>query len=247
MAPTLPQTAVEEDHRLREAEGRASEALARHRWHWTLNPDNPDRVSMREFASRTGQGQSTVREYARAYATFRDERRSSSFTEVRYRQLASDDTEVATEAVAQTRGLTYATTHRFHSPEVRRVRDEAKQQAEERGTSVAEEAPRVAERHKRAADDVAAAERAAEKERKQRREIRGDLAEFERLLDGAEARMKQAAKLAQEIDWSDDRTRFAKRTVGRVKALTGWIAAAYDGGTVDWDEELAALTKEEAQ
>ena len=37
MKETLPQSVVEEDRRLESSAESASEALAKHRWHWTLD------------------------------------------------------------------------------------------------------------------------------------------------------------------------------------------------------------------
>jgi len=46
----------------------ASEQLAKHRWHWTLDETNPERVSLRAYARDVGRAESIVRKYANSYA-----------------------------------------------------------------------------------------------------------------------------------------------------------------------------------
>ena len=46
----------------------ASEELARHRWHWTLDESNPDRVSFSEYAAGVGRHKSQIQSFARGYA-----------------------------------------------------------------------------------------------------------------------------------------------------------------------------------
>lgn len=65
--------AVTEDHRLEAVAAlanSATEQLAYHRWHWTMDPTNPDRLSCHEYARRAGRSQKAVWKMATGYATW---------------------------------------------------------------------------------------------------------------------------------------------------------------------------------
>lgn len=47
-------------------------AMTKHRWHWTLDRSNPDRVSVHEYAREVGEPVHIVRAHAWAYARFLD-------------------------------------------------------------------------------------------------------------------------------------------------------------------------------
>ena len=68
MTVNLPAEVVETDHRLDMAASKTREALAKHRWHWTLDETNPDRVSIRNYADAVGRHETVVRRHANGYA-----------------------------------------------------------------------------------------------------------------------------------------------------------------------------------
>jgi hypothetical protein len=55
-------------HRLDEKASKASEALAKLRWRWTMDETNSERVSVREYARQVGRARTVVRKMAQGYA-----------------------------------------------------------------------------------------------------------------------------------------------------------------------------------
>lgn len=52
----IPPEAVTEDRQLETTLQHAMEALARHRWHWTMDETNPQRVRSDEYAAAVASG-----------------------------------------------------------------------------------------------------------------------------------------------------------------------------------------------
>lgn len=235
----LPKSVAEEDRRLLVSVESASEALGRLRWHWTRDESNPDRVTVKEYAFQVGVAARNVRMYARAYE-LQKIHRYPAFAEALERARMGGETYAATKAVADARGLTVSGARQGHGPEVRRVRERARERAEELGTTVEEEAPVIAERHVRT-------ERALDKAAEERRSLLGEIIEMERHLDAMRRRAIQAIRLAPSIDWGDERTNRLAMIAEDIKALMKVLSSAYDEtADVDWDAELARLTPEVA-
>ena len=240
---TLPTEAVTTDHRLETTAERASGELAKHRWHWTLDESNPDRVGIREYARQVGRHQSTVHRHASGYAAALAVSRPdetpepAAIAEAVTKAAMGAETAAAAEAVAQARGTSLANAQRGrHTDETRRVREVARQLAEERGTSVEEEAPKVAETIVRAEK----AEHAVQAERAAHADMR--FFEMERYLISAKRELMRAVKLAPQVPWDEEHREMLTETVANVKALLGMLDSAIAGisGT-DWDAELAKL------
>lgn len=138
-AVSLPKHVIEEDRQLDEAVSRTSEALARLRWHWTLDEHNEERVSVREYARQVGRSFPAVHSYANGFRISRD--RGIPISEAIERARVSAETEAATEAVAEARGVAFSTARQQYSAEVRYSRIVARVLAERNGTSVEEEMP----------------------------------------------------------------------------------------------------------
>jgi hypothetical protein len=253
----LPQEVITEDARLEAATTTASEALARHRWHWTLDETNRDRVTIRAYAKAIGRSKSMVYSYANGYARWEADRtRTDSLTEdgVGQRSLAdaialadmSAEKEAVVEAVAKARGVGIRTVRDTRSTEVARIREAAREQAERKGTTVEHEAARMAEWAANVEKNRAArnAERAAD-----RRDRLGlDYWQLEGTLHKAKKILTDALAQARAIDWEEEHQELLADTLNGVKALLGLIDLAVTGtADVDWDAELEALstTKED--
>lgn len=240
MTTDLPQDAIETDHRLESSASKASEALAKHRWHWTLDDTNPERVSFKAYARAVGRADSTIREYVHGYTLTLTER-STPLPEAMKRAKMGAETAAATEAVAEARGVEFGTASKTRPTEVRRVREMARERAEEKGTSVEEEAPKVAEW-------IAKAERAEsnrQEKRKQRLSLR--FIEMEGKLHKAKRALTDALNLAHSVPWGDEERQLLSSAVGNVKSLLGLIDLALVGSAdVDWDAELASLAGEQS-
>jgi len=226
---------IETDHRLEEAAGRTAGELARHRWHWTLDESNPDRVSVREYARQVGKSHPAIRVMVNGYAAWVEDA-SSTLDDHVGRARMSEETRAAADAVAKARGVAPRTAQDSRSPlhnEVRRVRDIARDLAEKHGTSIEEEAPTVAEA-------IVQNEQAEEQEKAQRN-ARTDLRiiELEQHLRRAEKSLQAAKQLAGVIGWDDESRTLVQTTWANVKALTQMIDAFIVGA--DWDKELEKL------
>jgi hypothetical protein len=121
----LPKKVVTEDRRLEKTADSTALALMQHRWHWTLDESNPKRVSMREYARQVGKTHSTILRYAKGYELVSGASRCTTPTEALQRAGMSTEQAAATEAVAESRGVTFNTARQSHPEEVRRIRDES--------------------------------------------------------------------------------------------------------------------------
>jgi hypothetical protein len=238
---SLPNDVVAEDRRLDETQHKAAEALMRLRWHWTLDESNADRVSFRAYADAVGKVHATIQRDAKGYVLMQESGSSGRATtpnEARGRANMSAETEAATDAVAKARGVSFQQARQARPVETRRVREIARQRAEDKGTSVEEEAPKVAE--------TIARREQSEAEERQRRAKAGDLrfVEMEQYLDRAKRPLYDALKLARDIEWTTEHRELLEQTLANIRSLLGLIDIAIVGETdVDWDAELSKITE----
>lgn len=236
----LPPEVVATDHNLEKTATKASEALARHRWHWTLDESNPNRVSIRAYARAVGRSDSTVGPMVSGYAAWSSGARASagSLPEAIERAGMSAERETVVEAVAQARGLGFKRVRESRPDEVKRVREMARERAERHGTTIEEEAPKVAEWIVKAE----VADRNRTEERKQRLGLR--FVEMEGHLAAAKRRLTDALNLAHQVPWGTEERELLSHTVNNIKALLALIDTALGGvADVDWDAELAKLAE----
>jgi tRNA G10 N-methylase Trm11 len=143
---TLPAAAIKEDQRLEKQASSASEELARHRWHWTLDTENPKRVPIREYAREVGRSKSVIEGQAKGYANWIGGLAGeASLSESIERAKMSTEKAAVTEAISEARGTSFKHTRATRPTEIRRVREIARERAEKHGTPVEEEAKKVAE------------------------------------------------------------------------------------------------------
>lgn len=236
----LPKKAVQEDRRLERAQESASEALAQHRWHWTLDESNAKRVTFTEYAEAVGVNRSTIAKMVKGYDTWRSVRRDArdSLSEYIAKAGMSVETAAAYEAVAEARGISVQRVRDSRPVEARRVREIARQRAEDRGTPIEEETTKAAtwivkseqaEESQRTERAKRTSLRAVSVEEKVRRMIRigiDALAELrgveldndsQELLEGALVDLRAVARLldmaivgAVEIDWDAEFSKLAE-------------------------------------
>jgi hypothetical protein len=142
---TLPETVVEQDHKLEKTQENAGRKLCQHRWHWTLDESNPDQVSFSEYGRAVGRTHTTIRSYAHGYVLLKDNP-SMTVTEAMKRVGTSVDTEVATDAVAAARNVQFhtVTQDKHYRDEAKAVQQQAKQRSQKNGTSIKAEATKAA-------------------------------------------------------------------------------------------------------
>lgn len=230
---------AERDHLLEGRASRTSESLAKHRWHWTLDESNPDRVPVREYARAVGRAESGIRKYVNGYADFVAHAGVRTLVESIDRAGMGADTLAATDAIAKARGTTSKTARMSRPTEVRRVREMARDRAEKHGTTVEEEAQHVA-------DWAVKAEKSRKKQTEDRKakhtfrfiSIEGDLAKASRILVGI-------LREAEGVEFTAEERELLADTVNKLKALMGLIDMRFVGTVdVDWDAELSKITGE---
>ena len=233
---TLPQTAILQDRKLEKATSSASEALMEHRWHWTLDESNPKRVSIREYARAVGKSHVAITRDANAWVLVVNGTVNSS-NEAREQALMGAETWAATEAVAKARGLKPGTVRQDRPVEVRRVREMARERAEQHGTSVEAET-------RKAADWIVKSEQSAEKEKQSRtRRLGLRFIELEEILQKMKREGVKAVNLASAIEWGDEERELLSTTVANVRSLIELVDLALVGSAdIDWDAELERLT-----
>lgn len=236
----LPVEAVAKDAALERLSAKASEELARHRWYWTLDESNQARVSIREYARQVGRDFRTIHKYANGYVR-RMADAELGISDAIERAALSAEREAAVQAVAAAKGIAFSTaaTKGQYRKEATEVLHTARDRAERKGTSVTDEMVAVAHTRQKART-AAQKQTAARKERLGLRyiEMEGHLAHVKR-------RLVEALTLARDIDFGTDETELLADTLGNIKALLELIDLALVGtANVDWDAELATITKE---
>jgi hypothetical protein len=235
---SLPQSAISQDRKLEKASSSASEALMEHRWHWTLDESNPKRVSIREYARSVGKSPRLIGSYANGYVLLAEDGTVLSPAEALERSKMSEETWAATEAVAKARGLQPGTVRQDRPVEIRRVREIARERAEQHGTTVEAET-------RKAANWIVQSEQAAQRESRDRKKRLGlRFVELEERLQRTKRELIQVVNLASAVEWGDEERELLGTTLANVKALIELANLALVGAAdVDWDAELAELER----
>jgi hypothetical protein len=229
------------DQRLESGATRASEELAQHRWHWTLDETNPDRMSLRAYARLVGRSLRAIQNVANGYAAFVASQGDEGILVTR--SLADHieaaglgvEREAATAAVAEASGSTFANVAANKRDEVTSTLGVARERAERRGTTVDEEVVNVAQHRERA-------RQADREERQQRRRMRtAEYMRYEANL-GKAARALRAALDMGDSEFADEERALLMATLANVRALLGLVEMRLAGtADVDWDAELTRL------
>jgi hypothetical protein len=150
------------------------------------------------------------------------------------------ETGAAAEAVARARGLSIrgvSDPGSKHHNEVRRVRDIARQLAEEHGTSVEEEVDRVAQTIVREEQ----ARREEQEDRAQRTDLRVIQAEQQVLI--AKRAVLKAIRELEGAQLDDEGRDLLTTALDALKAASALMDARLSGKSgIDWDAELAKLS-----
>lgn len=238
---SLPVSAIKEDKRLEGEASSASEQLSRHRWHWTLNQDNPKRVSIREYARAVGRSERVVRVQVNGYvewSTATGSRRSLS--ESIERAAVSAEKAELVEAVAEANEVTFQTARQNYASDVTRVREAVERHVEKKPEITPEEKTHYT---KKVAKTMARSRQAAEQRETQRAERRtarfmtidGEIAQAIRCLN-------RALHEARHGGLESDAVEMLESSLDRLRSLTDLVRLAIVGSVdVDWDEELMKL------
>jgi hypothetical protein len=235
---TVSGNVVKADQRLERATVGATEALAEHRWHWTLDESNPKRVPINAYAKAVSRNEKSIRAMVKGYAVWSSGPGARSLAEEIERTKMGVEKAAVTSAVAKARGVEFKTASEKRGDEVRRVRAIAQDRAEKRGTTVEEEAEKVAE-------TAARIERAAQKQQETRRKGHG-LA-FLSVDNELTKIVRKLSKVLQEtegVEFSAEERELLSDAISKVKAVLDLIDMRLTGAAdIDWDAELAKLAE----
>jgi hypothetical protein len=239
----VPAEVVEKDHKLDGAATKTAEALAKHRWHWTLDETNPSRVSLGAYSRATGRNLATIRNHARGYELWIARGASTmTLTECLERaRMSAEKTEIV-EAVAEANAIGFKTATRAFAPDIKRVQHAIERKVEQQPAITPEE---TVEYGKKVARMIAAG-RTADRQRAERKKnqksmllvtIEGELAQARRCL----LRALDEARLSGGFDHGDELD-YLRQSIDNLIATAGLLRVAVGGSAnVDWDAELIKL------
>lgn len=235
---SLPIEVIAEDRRLVAHLTETEEDLARLRWHWTLNEDNPDRMSFRRYADGVDKSRSTIAKYANGYATWVATNGSQPLDKAIVLANMNAETAAATEAVAKANEISVGTASNAgqYRAEVKEVVATARDRAERNQTTVEEEIPKVAEFR-------AKARRTAAKQRTNRKAQKTlSFSQVEGHLAAAKQYLMKALTVAREAEFEPEALQLLADSVSSVQSLLHLLDVCLVGSTnINWDEELAKL------
>lgn len=236
----VPAEVVETDHKLEGAASKASEALAKHRWHWTLDETNPNRVGIQTYARAVGRSTTTIAKNAHGYANWKESAGALPLIEAIERARMSADREAIVDAVADANKVSFKTARQTYNPDIKRVREAVEDAVERKPDITPEEKVEVAKRH---ADFIArskASEHRRAEDRKRQRTATYMLLDAK--LDHARRDLKEALDNANRAEMGDEEIRLLQTALEAIKTLTALIGSALAGESgVDWDAELAKI------
>lgn len=239
----LPADVVETDHRLETATERANGELARHRWHWTLDETNSDRVSLRAYAHAVGKAKSVIERYAHGYVDWVATGGGQSISESIARAGMSIERQHIVQAVAEANEMTFQTARRNRAEDISRIRD-AVEEATEREPDITPD--RRQEIARRTATNIARSRQIERESREQLRTMKPALAVMiEGELSKARYGLVGALNYAREIDpttFPGDFLDQIQRSLADIDALVSLVRSAVGGAAdIDWDAELRKL------
>ena len=229
---------VKIDNQLEKVADASSEALAHHRWHYTLDESNPDRVSIAQYARDTARKHTTITSMVKGYEKWLDTRdHGYSLRDCITLAMRGADTNAAVVAVAEVTGKALSTVERFDMDEVKAVRDEAVDRAEKHGTTVEEEVFTVAEWRAKG--------RVSREKRDDARKARHSMRFIQ--VDAAltVVRKALAATLAKAVDvpFDDEERKMMGDSITKLEAVLALLKLELTGTSdIDWDAELAKLS-----
>lgn len=242
MPTALPENVITRDRELDGRATRASEELARLRWHWTLDESNPNKVTLRQYAAAIGHStHKTVGRYANGYALFveRGSREGPALTiqdAIRLSEVAEEDRSMH-EAIAEGSGRPVSQVSRGDNRHrTRATIERAKSRAERRGGDPVDHARDIAAEERKVAE-AKKRRKATERERRSSKFIR-----IEGHLANAQRRLMDALHQAEGVDFPDDEMELIRSSLANIRAVLNLIDLRMAGTPdIDWDAELAQL------
>lgn len=242
MSTAIPTRVIRKDHELEAEATTSTEALAKHRWHQTLDPKGPQ-YGFRAYADAVGRSEKAIRTAANGYVAFiaaatNAEPGTAPPTIQDSIRLAhqSGEQQEFTKAIAE--GLQEPVARIARGDNLVRpvIIDQARQRAERKGTDPVDEARKIAvNRRKTKEMDAKHVKEKAEAHGIRYIEIEGDLASAKRILT-------RALTTAQNVKFTDEEMGLLRDTINNIKALLDLIDVRMAGNPdIDWDAELVGF------
>lgn len=238
---TIPSTVVALDRRLDQSAENSTLALARHRWHNTLDPDGPG-YSTREYARAVDRNMNTIARHAHGYAMFVERAEGDgpgpSLTLEDAFRLAGQSAEqrAFSEAIADGLGEPVGRVARGDNHQRRHIIEHAHDRAERRGTDPIDEARTIAR------EIVADRAHRAERDATRRNDRTLALIEIEGHVAAARRRLTQAVQAASNANITDTEIEMLRQPIDALRHVLDLLDLRMtDTPDVDWDGELARL------
>ena len=240
----VPDNVVETDHKLEGGVERASGALAKHRWHWTLDETNPNRVGLNAYARAVGKSEKTIRAYAHGYVRWIEAgagANSRTLVECISRANMSAERAELVEAVAEANQVSFQTARQDYANEVSRLRETVERKVEENPDL----APEDRSHYVRKIAGIQSARRSANS--RHREAVAQDRTHVFVTIDSAISKARryltEALDAAKNSDLDEDSTEILTESLNRLRALSDLLGMAITGSVdIDWDAELINLT-----
>jgi hypothetical protein len=217
--------------------------LAAHRWHWTLDNRNPNRVTPTAYARSVNRSPGTIADMVAGYDEWhRSNAPVSEFGNIMARAKLRGEDREATIAVAKARGISVDSARRHRSTEVREVNATARERANRRGTRVEDEVEHVASSRAQAS----ARRKDAEEQRKAAHTLR--FMQTEGKLAGVTRTLRLVLADTAGIEFSVEERESLGEQVNALRALTNLLGVQLAGESgIDWDHEMSKLTAGDAK
>ena len=234
----VPHDAVQQDLKLEARADRAGKDLAAHRWHWTLDPGNPDRVSFHAYGAAVGRSFTSIRRQATGYDNWLKDP-SVSLTDHIARANMSEQRALTAQAVADAYGIKVATVAVNHSDVLAELMAQAQRKVEPGKVEFADALSDVMEFHKKA--------KKAREEKTTRMKARHGIrfVAVEAEINRSHNAVTRALNEAHGVEWTEHEEQLLRESVARLKAVVSLLEMSVAGVTdIDWDHELAELNKQ---
>lgn len=231
----IPLDALAMDAKLESQATQANMDLYRHRWHWTLNPDNPHRVSFGAYAQAVGRSMTNIRMQARGYAAWIEDP-DMPIREHIERANMSAQRAVVIDAIARTYNLSFSSARRDDGGFARDVEIQAKVKMEQKNIPFEQAVEEVVAWHQQA-------DEARRKERKKIQDNHGmRYVAVENEITKARNALAKALNVSHEVEFSDKEREILGESIRRLSATVSLLDMAVTGTiAVDWDAELKKL------
>jgi hypothetical protein len=241
---SLPAVVVEQDHKL----AKSAEELMKHRFHWTLDENNPNRIGFTDYARQVGVDEKRIRTDAKAWVKYlaasadpiSRAKPGAPQTPDDFKELENvgEEAEKASIALAKAYGTSPGNVAKHMKKKVKKVVTTARGRAAKKGTTIAYEI-RVA------AKTLVQHEKDVEKEKEDHKAAHSDaFIDFEGDAAAVMLKMKKMIKSGKGLEFDEEESELILETLGRLQDVLNLLKLAFSAEAldVDWDMEFQRIT-----